>query len=259
MDPDDILTNEGSNALEALISKARPLSDVLWSIEQQREPVTTPEQKAALEQRLEKLVASITHVAVQNHYRMFFREKIWKFTRNKTKRSAEPTRQHAIHITDVHLEEDILAVLLTFPALLQDESLYESLYAVEFSSKILDKIRLIALEEGVSEEGLASGLVALLKREGLQSEVARLKLVKDNALSGIINSVFAITLQDAKRRIERNIAELHLLHLKEEQQEIRQQYTEESETRAMAFQEEIERWLLHIQQLELQESDEMNM
>lgn len=249
MDPDDILKTEGAAALQKMIAAARPLSDVLWVIEQQREPLKTPEQKANLEQRLEQLVATIQHAGVQNHYRMFFREKVWKLNRKSTKTKTNPEQHRQIQAPNMRLEEDILSLLFTFPLLLQDEELRESLYAIEFSSKILDKIRLFALEESAVDALEADDWAKRLKKAGFESEASRLVQVRQYVGLGSVS----IAKEDAKARIEYDIANLHLLHLKEEQQEIRRQLTEEAEARANAFQEEIDRWLLHIQKLELQD------
>jgi DNA primase len=252
MDPDDILRTQGNQVLQSLIHAAKPLSDIMWSIELEREPIKTPEQKAELDQRIQTLVNTIQHPSLRNYYHMFFREKLWKLNKRGSKTHSVTAQRQSIQSPDILLEEDILAVLLSFPSLLKNDALCETLNAIEFSSKILDRIRILALEEGVYETVMASGWEYIFEKAGLLNEIARLKLVyKSTALSTI-----PLTENDVKARIEYSVSSLHLLHLKEEQQEIRMQCNEESEKRAIAFQEEIDRWEQLIQKLELLDSDE---
>lgn len=251
MDPDDVLKSEGANALKKMIAAARPLSEVLWNIEQQKEPLATPEQKANLEHRLERLAATISHSGVQNHYRMFFREKMWKINRrDANKKTTSSAAAHAsIQAPHVELEEQIMALICAFPNLLHDEALNDSLHSMEFSSKNLDKIRLFALEECAAELSSASQLQDALEKAGFYKDMKRFQQVQRSI------AMDAVKLQEdnVKMLLDYHIANLHLLHLKEEQQQIRLQFTEEAEARANAFQEEIDRWTDRLQQLELQD------
>lgn len=258
MDPDDLLNTEGPKALDKLLETAHPLSDILWSIEQQRERLVTPEDKAKLEHRIEQLVERIKHPSIQNHYRLFFREKMWKLSHRNTAKKTEKKKQTSslenhLSTPDIRLEEDILAVLLSFPSLLQDENIYETLSAMEFSSKNLDKIRLIALEEGAFDAFLdIEERITLLREQGLASEASRLNLVRNSmGLTTVIHSE-----QAAKARLEYDLTKLHLLHLEAECHDARMQYTEEAEIRANAFQEEITLLKEKLHQMELLECDE---
>jgi len=51
-DPDDVVRNGGRDALEALLSQPEPLVERLWRHELQAQPLTTPEARAGLRQRL---------------------------------------------------------------------------------------------------------------------------------------------------------------------------------------------------------------
>jgi DNA primase len=51
-DPDDVVSNGGRDAVEALLSAPEPLVDRLWRHELQAQPLTTPEARAGLRQRL---------------------------------------------------------------------------------------------------------------------------------------------------------------------------------------------------------------
>lgn len=74
-DPDDLIRAEGSAAMEAVLSAAEPLVERLWKYEQAAAPLDTPEQKAALKQRLSAITDAIAHPDVRAHYIHAFRER----------------------------------------------------------------------------------------------------------------------------------------------------------------------------------------
>jgi len=74
-DPDDLIRAEGPAAMEAVLSAAEPLIECLWKYEQAAAPLDTPEQKAALKQRLSAITDAIAHPDVRAHYIHAFRER----------------------------------------------------------------------------------------------------------------------------------------------------------------------------------------
>jgi DNA primase len=74
-DPDSLILHHGIAMMRQILDRARPLAEVLWSVETSK-PVDTPERRAALEKRLEEQVRAIADRSVQEHYRNFFREKL---------------------------------------------------------------------------------------------------------------------------------------------------------------------------------------
>ncbi|GBE43108.1 DNA primase [bacterium BMS3Bbin10] len=67
-DPDDLIAAQGAGAFRAFIEKARPLAGVLWAREVEGGDFTTPERRAALEDRLAELLRQITSKRVRRHY-----------------------------------------------------------------------------------------------------------------------------------------------------------------------------------------------
>ena len=67
-DPDDLVRASGPGAVAAVLDAARPLSDVLWQRESEREPLDTPERRAGLEKRLRVLLGEIRDESVRRHY-----------------------------------------------------------------------------------------------------------------------------------------------------------------------------------------------
>ena len=68
-DPDDVVSNGGRDAIEALLSAPEPLVDRLWRHELQAQPLTTPEARAGLRQRLIEHSQAIADQALARLYR----------------------------------------------------------------------------------------------------------------------------------------------------------------------------------------------
>lgn len=75
-DPDEILRDEGPQALRSALSAARPLMDMLWSMALEGRDLTTPERRAALEAHLEDMARGIEDRTVQQYYRQAFRDRL---------------------------------------------------------------------------------------------------------------------------------------------------------------------------------------
>ena len=58
-DPDDLVRSGGREAVEDVLTAARPLAEVLWTRESEAGPFNTPERRAALEARLTEVTATI--------------------------------------------------------------------------------------------------------------------------------------------------------------------------------------------------------
>jgi DNA primase len=68
-DPDDLVRSSGREAVEEVLTAARPLADMLWLRETEAGGVDTPERRAALEARLAGVTAGIGDDAVKKYYR----------------------------------------------------------------------------------------------------------------------------------------------------------------------------------------------
>jgi DNA primase len=74
-DPDDLVKAQGPKAFEAVLADAEPLVDRLWKHECAAAALDTPEQRAALKQRLSAITDAIAHSDVRAHYVHAFRER----------------------------------------------------------------------------------------------------------------------------------------------------------------------------------------
>jgi DNA primase len=76
LDPDDLVRQQGPDAVQRVLDTARPLADVLWERELAAGSWTTPERRAQLEQRLRELTSRIGNPSVKSHYQMAMRERL---------------------------------------------------------------------------------------------------------------------------------------------------------------------------------------
>jgi len=67
-DPDDLIRAEGPGAMQRVLEAAKPLVEMLWLRETGREPLDTPERKAALDRRLKTALNRIADDSVRGHY-----------------------------------------------------------------------------------------------------------------------------------------------------------------------------------------------
>ena len=82
LDPDDLIRQQGKDAMSAVLERTRPLIDMLWEREAQAQPLATPEQKAALEARLKALTGAIAEPTVRSHYERDVRDRLYALGRS---------------------------------------------------------------------------------------------------------------------------------------------------------------------------------
>ena len=66
-DPDDLIKAQGAGAMQSALDDALPLVEMLWRRET-REPLDTPERRAAMDQRLKATLGQIADAGVRSHY-----------------------------------------------------------------------------------------------------------------------------------------------------------------------------------------------
>ena len=78
-DPDDLLRSAGREAVAEVIAGARPLASMLWARETEGHQFDTPERRAALEARINQVMAAIADDSVRKYYRQDFAERLAQF------------------------------------------------------------------------------------------------------------------------------------------------------------------------------------
>jgi DNA primase len=117
-DPDDIAREGGAAAIEALLEKAEPLVDLIWRHESAAQPLTTPEARAALRQRLIEHSRAIAHADVGREYEREFRVRIdalfspapRQYGGKRGSRRADKPKPYAVDLENVR-RKTITAVL----------------------------------------------------------------------------------------------------------------------------------------------------
>lgn len=131
-DPDSMLKRGEAKRFEDALTLATPLAEVMWA-EAAKQPASTPEAKAALEQKLMQLAEQIKHPTVKQYYRGFFREKLWQKRGNKIQpvqavRLASPQLQGVSSL--------FIALVLRYPALLRDGSAEERFLQLDVEPRL---------------------------------------------------------------------------------------------------------------------------
>lgn len=93
MDPDDVVKRDGPQAMEALLSEARSLIDVLWAAERDALPLATPEDKAGLKARLMAHCDTIQHPDIKALYRRDLDERFGELAFARKERAPFQPRQ----------------------------------------------------------------------------------------------------------------------------------------------------------------------
>jgi DNA primase len=75
-DPDDLVRQQGAEAMRRVLEKALPLVEVLWEREWKSGEWSTPERRALLEKRIATLLGRIGDTAVRQHYASALRAKL---------------------------------------------------------------------------------------------------------------------------------------------------------------------------------------
>ena len=85
LDPDELVRQHGAGAMGEVLTKTRPLFDVLIDREERRGETATPEQRAAFDDRLKALVQRIADRGVREHYERELRAILWARTAKLTR------------------------------------------------------------------------------------------------------------------------------------------------------------------------------
>ncbi len=176
-DPDDLIRADGPPAMQAVLDAAIPLIDMLWRRELEKEPLTTPEQKAGLKSRLYAALNEIEHKDVQALYKTELLARFdaaygWQATRRKGRPQeakadkTEMKRDVAALTKNLRRERVLIGAILLFPELLSrvDETLFElpftnapcSRLQRSFLSywRVTKAVEIRALNTHISNEGL---------------------------------------------------------------------------------------------------------
>ncbi len=95
LDPDDLIRQQGPDAIRAVLDRSKPLAEVLWQREWDAGDWSTPERRAGFEARLRTLVSQITDPGVRTHYGLALRDRLQAAWQNPT--AAPPQKTGTTH------------------------------------------------------------------------------------------------------------------------------------------------------------------
>ena len=177
-DPDSLIRGAGPAIFAAILTAARPLSEMLWQAELAARPIDTPERRADLERRLMAQAGLIADRTVQNEYRRFLRDRLFQLGRvgRPAPGSARGSRRGAVPSAleregpppplpgspGRRNREVFLAVFVRWPGMI--EEWIEEIAAIDVPEPELDSLRRAILEIAHAHPGLDAG--------GLQQHLA---------------------------------------------------------------------------------------
>lgn len=146
-DPDDMIKNNGVAAMRGVLANAMPLADALWNVAGSGREMRTPEQKAAFESHLMKMVEKIADKTVQNYYRDHFRKKLWeskrgsKATDNSMKSADLRNSVNRFKGERERLEAILATTIFNHPEMLYESDIEEEFMHMDLVDRELDDIR----------------------------------------------------------------------------------------------------------------------
>lgn len=167
-DPDELIASGGPARFLSEVRGAVPLFDVMFERETSAARIDTPERRAALEKRLEDLIATIRDDRVQRGYRFAARMKLSEtfsmLVRPRANRPGGSRGRHAgppeapsiplstaMPAEPMELERLVLGLLIEYPALLvhHAESIGRAPFLIDVHRRFRDALQDLAAEEGL--------------------------------------------------------------------------------------------------------------
>jgi len=232
LDPDDYIKKYGVANMRKVLQNAKALSEVIWEDESEKKDISTPEQKAELEKRLNDISEKIENETVAKYYKDFFRNKLWQFYKGKySKNQPAQKKTDFENLPDFNdntingCQAVFVLLLWMHPELLKDDDIHEEYINIEFLSDKLDKIGQAIIEVSSLHEDITNkDLQASLESQGMSDYIGYLEDLKQVLFLGE-----NIEYEKAESAWKYYLCVLQLLYLKSECEEKQMLMTPESE------------------------------
>jgi DNA primase len=187
-DPDTLVSKRGPAAFQAVLDGARPLADALFGLLTEGKPAATPEQRAALRNRLSGAAGAIADKALAAEYRRLLLDRFFAATRGpeRGRKAAAPRPRPPITPGRTRLAQarTLLALTLRHPWLLPE---VEEVFAgLDLGERTLEQGRAMilawfaegheldsgALMDHLALSGFGEAAASLLREAGLPAAVA---------------------------------------------------------------------------------------
>ncbi len=83
LDPDDLIKQEGPDAMREVLDASLPLAEMIWMRETANGVFETPERKAELEARIRAVTNLVKNESVRRHYEQDMRDRLFNFFQNR--------------------------------------------------------------------------------------------------------------------------------------------------------------------------------
>ncbi len=256
-DPDSLLQAQGPAAMDQVVQSARPLVDLVWTMEVQARPIDTPERRADLETRLRKRIGQIADATVRQYYSEMLRNRLWEAFRGQRRPDSVRRRQaggqprqgaqwerrsnlsNPTHSAARRRQQVLLAAMVNNPGLYEEFA--ESLAQVEFDSD-LDKFRqgihdVLSSAPDLDSEGLQRHLSDTVYLRILKSLLSKDVLVHASRPGTPIDEV-RTTIQELLARMQGSIQGREL---REQGRIAGTEGTADAEARFLRLRDEVER------------------
>jgi DNA primase len=201
-DPDETIARNGQSFIAGLIEHPIALSEYLWQVESATKLIT-PEQKAAFENKLLKLVETIGDNTIKSSYKNFFMQKIWQNIKRTVKTPLQKKKNDNIASLDIktslgfatdllqRYEYNLTALIISNPALLHNEIIEEDYLRIDFKTEMLDRLRSAVLnikfDHLLQQEQYNQELIQNLQALGFKNEIEYLCGKKSTFIDQIAN------------------------------------------------------------------------
>ena len=181
-DPDDVIRSGGRKAMIDILDRPEPLVERIWREETASEPLSTPEAKARLKQRLMAHVSAIGHEGLASQYRQEFFSRLdeafkrpqqprWQPGKSRFFTPERPLTQPTRDIGDTGIEplyaRAIMAGLLNHPGMIVDCA--EAVAQLAIADAELTALRNLLLDTAFDRPGLDSPqLVTICEEAGFE-------------------------------------------------------------------------------------------
>ena len=210
-DPDDMIRKKSPEAFATLLNESRQFSDMLWDDLVTRQPADTPERQAQLEKDIRETLAKIQDPRIRAYYQDDFKNRLWKYTHQKRKKSGKQAVKTAIHTPVVGAQDArmILAYVLLYPEAVAPFA--ESIAALPFPDRVLADLWQRISDHILNRDGLtAEELQAQIPPDQLSALVAETEMIRksDRTPAEIQNILSRMMTEIRRQSLQREIEHL---------------------------------------------------
>lgn len=206
-DPDDLVRDQGADAMQAALDKAIPLHEMIWRNLTLGKDFSRPEARASLSNAIETTVIQIADRNIQQSYRQILKDKFYAhFKGGRTPFKTQKKGELPILVARPNANRDlsfrlILGIIIRHPDLY--DVFEEKLASIHSANQTLDQLRQNVISILSDTSGIThSELVEALKNKGVQGDQMT-SLDRDMKLHAAY--VFK---QDALEEVETGLKEL---------------------------------------------------